>query len=177
LWSTHRGFPYHVYHGDGWYSESTLSRSQLIGGRPAAGLLAAGTRSDVAFGSVLTFRLMSFWLVVGRLSIYVMLRRARRYGARVISATISLESRLNPWSANTPRMRRVAPLCRFEALAPHRLGRGDADDVVTSFGVQLRDHLQLPGRQPCLRPWQPGARPMPDRCGRGSRSWGCVGTP
>jgi uncharacterized protein (TIRG00374 family) len=48
----------------------------------SAGLVAVGMRSDVAFGSVLTFRLVSFWLVVlVGWAIYVVLRRATRHGA------------------------------------------------------------------------------------------------
>jgi uncharacterized membrane protein YbhN (UPF0104 family) len=49
----------------------------VVEGVLTAGLVAAGMRSDVAFGSVLIFRLVSFWLVmlVGW-TIYVMLRRS-----------------------------------------------------------------------------------------------------
>jgi len=44
----------------------------------SAGLVAVGMRSDVAFGSVLIFRLVSFWLVVlVGWAIYVMLRQDR----------------------------------------------------------------------------------------------------
>jgi uncharacterized protein (TIRG00374 family) len=54
----------------------------VVEGVLTAGLVTAGMRSDVAFGSVLIFRLMSFWLVVlVGWTIFVMLRRARWQGA------------------------------------------------------------------------------------------------
>jgi putative heme transporter len=54
----------------------------VVEGVLTAGLVSAGIRSDVAFGSVLIFRLVTFWLVmlVGW-TIYMMLRRATRGGA------------------------------------------------------------------------------------------------
>jgi hypothetical protein len=53
----------------------------VVEGVLSAGLVAAGLRSDIAFGSVI-FRLVSFWLVVlVGWAIYVTLRRARRHGA------------------------------------------------------------------------------------------------
>jgi uncharacterized membrane protein YbhN (UPF0104 family) len=52
----------------------------VVEGVLSAGLVAVGMRSDVALGSVLIFRLMSFWLVVlVGWAIYVMLRRSARW--------------------------------------------------------------------------------------------------
>jgi putative heme transporter len=52
----------------------------VVEGVLTAGLVAAGMRSDVALGSVLIFRLVSFWLVIlVGWTIYSMLRRARRH--------------------------------------------------------------------------------------------------
>jgi uncharacterized protein (TIRG00374 family) len=54
----------------------------VVEGVLSAGLVAAGIGSDIALGSVLIFRLVTFWLVVlvGWI-IFVMLRRATRHGA------------------------------------------------------------------------------------------------
>jgi hypothetical protein len=54
----------------------------VVEGVLTAELVAAGMRSDVALGSVLIFRLVSFWLVMlAGWIIYWMLRRATRHGA------------------------------------------------------------------------------------------------
>ena len=54
----------------------------VVEGVLSAGLVAAGMRSDIALGSVLIFRLMSFWLVMlAGWTIYVLLRRARQPSA------------------------------------------------------------------------------------------------
>jgi hypothetical protein len=57
----------------------------VVEGTLAAGLVAAGMRSAAALGSVLIFRLVSFWLVmfVGW-TIYALLRRASRHGSRLL---------------------------------------------------------------------------------------------
>jgi uncharacterized membrane protein YbhN (UPF0104 family) len=53
----------------------------VVEGVLSAGLAAAGLRSDIAFGSVLIFRLVSFWRVVlVGWTFYVMLHRIRRHG-------------------------------------------------------------------------------------------------
>ncbi len=53
----------------------------VVEGALAAGLVAAGMRSPAAFGSVLIFRLVTFWLVVlAGWTIYALLRRAGRQG-------------------------------------------------------------------------------------------------
>jgi hypothetical protein len=58
----------------------------VVEGTLAAGLVAAGMRSAAALGSVLIFRLVSFWLVmlVGW-TIYALLVRASRHGSRCFS--------------------------------------------------------------------------------------------
>jgi uncharacterized membrane protein YbhN (UPF0104 family) len=54
----------------------------VVEGVMSAGLVATGMRSDVAFGSVLIFRLVSFWLVVSvGWIVYLMLRPARGQAA------------------------------------------------------------------------------------------------
>jgi hypothetical protein len=57
----------------------------VVEGTLAAGLVAAGMPSAAALGSVLIFRLVSFWLVmfVGW-TIYALLRRASRHGSRLL---------------------------------------------------------------------------------------------
>jgi uncharacterized membrane protein YbhN (UPF0104 family) len=60
----------------------------VVEGVLTAGLVAAGIRSDIAFGSVLIFRLVSFWLVmVVGWAIYLTLRRATRHGPVVGAST------------------------------------------------------------------------------------------
>jgi uncharacterized protein (TIRG00374 family) len=53
----------------------------VVEGALAAGLVAAGLRSPAAFGSVLIFRLVTFWLVIlAGWTIYALLRRAGHQG-------------------------------------------------------------------------------------------------
>jgi uncharacterized membrane protein YbhN (UPF0104 family) len=64
----------------------------------SAGLVAVGMRSDVAVGSVLIFRLVSFWLVVlVGWAIYVTLRRSRRYGAMPASLQATIPNAQARW--------------------------------------------------------------------------------
>jgi uncharacterized membrane protein YbhN (UPF0104 family) len=59
----------------------------VVEGVLTAGLVTAGMRPDIALGSVLIFRLMSFWLVtLAGWAVYWMLRRATRHDATVASS-------------------------------------------------------------------------------------------
>jgi putative heme transporter len=100
----------------------------VVEGVMTAGLIAAGMRSAVALGSMLIYRLVTFWLVmlVGW-TVYGMLRSARRHGAIPTSRPAPMWR--HPYGRRRPpgRVRGLAsspPLRLGRSVLPAGRGRG-----------------------------------------------------